>query len=150
MKLMTSCVFVAALILSLVTVPALATATCPANACPDVLDGYAYVGTCVGGTHGNPCLGWIYQSGSEVCSVSAESSSATVTVTIPETEDVSEEVFVDQMRTEQSIIPGGPVCTTFAVHSSSQCNYSACVARGCGGGAIYNSEEYECECGYAY
>ncbi|MEM7356141.1 MAG: hypothetical protein AAF657_35325 [Acidobacteriota bacterium] len=50
--------------------PAGAVLTCPPNHCPEVLDGYTYLGPCVGGP-GGPCVGWSYRKGGETCHVAA-------------------------------------------------------------------------------
>ncbi len=64
----------AVLILPFVAVtsePVGATPPCPPNHCPQVLDGYSYVGTCATLSGPGPCLGWIYQRGAETCHVAA-------------------------------------------------------------------------------
>lgn len=65
----------AALILPFVAVtsePVSAIATCPMSRCPQLLDGYTYVGPCRTPASGSGSLGWIYENGGETCYVSAE------------------------------------------------------------------------------
>ena len=75
LKIGLSLVAAAALVLTFVSVntePVGATLTCPSNHCPQDLDGYTYLGPCVGNGPGGPCLGWAYKQGSQTCHVSAE------------------------------------------------------------------------------
>ena len=75
LKLGLSLAAVAAIVLSFVALnsePADATQLCPPATCPEVLDGYTYIGPCEGGeVPGLPCLGWIYQKGGQRCHVAA-------------------------------------------------------------------------------
>lgn len=74
LKLALSLVIVVALAAALFTVtsePASATQPCPTNECPEVLDGYTYLGPCVTSSGGNACLGYAYRKGGESCHVPA-------------------------------------------------------------------------------